>query len=125
MKTTPLTVEECAFEPESVEIHCVECEKPTGEMGTCRDVGFCSACRENHIAAGVAEGLSREVSETRFSEMLITMIEGKGYNAKYKPRRVMHLSVNGKPACGVKGGPHPLTTDRNEANCKRCVIKSA
>ena len=114
---TALTVEECAFEPESSEIRCVDCGKPTGEMGTCRDVGFCVECRAKYVE-------SDEVGQVAFSEMLISMIEGEGYNAKYKPRRVLHLSADGKPVCGVKGGPHPLTTNRNEANCKRCVIRS-
>jgi hypothetical protein len=108
-------IEECAFEPESTEIRCVDCDKPTGVMGTCRDIGFCAECRASYVG---------EYGEIGYSEMLITMIEGENYNAKYKPRRVLHLSVNDKPLCGVKGGPHPLTTNRNEANCKRCVTKS-
>ena len=124
MRQVNEAIEECAFEPESTEIRCVECEKPTGEMGTCRDVGFCAECRESYIAAGMAHGLSRTASETDFSEMLITMIEGRGYKAKYKTRRVLHLSVDGKPLCSVKGGPHPLTTNRDETNCKRCLAKA-
>lgn len=117
MNRTPLTVEECAFEPESMEIRCVDCEKPTGVMGTCQDVGFCAECR-----AGYTDDDS--IGEVGFSEMLISMIEHQSYNAKYKPRRVLHLSIDGKPVCGAKGGPHPLTVNRDEANCKRCVMKS-
>jgi hypothetical protein len=56
--------------------------------------------------------------------MVITMIEGKSYNAKYTRKRVLHLSVDGKPACGARGGPHPLTSNRDESNCKRCVRKA-
>lgn len=118
MRSEPLTVEECAFEPQSTEIRCVECDKPTGAMGTCRDVGFCAECRAGYVA-------EESIGEAGFSEMLISMIEGRGYNAKYKPRRVLHLSADGKPICGVKGGPHPLTENKNEANCKRCVSKAS
>lgn len=115
MRTRPIeTVEECAFEPESTEIRCVDCEKPTGVMGTCQDVGFCADCRASYVA---------QLGETEFSEMLITMIEGHGYKAKYQKRRVLHLSANGEPACGAKGGPHPLTENKAESNCKRCVSK--
>lgn len=121
MKTTPLTVEECAFEPESTEIRCVECEKPTGVMATCRDIGFCAECRDMYVDAGVQHGLTRQASEADFSAMLVSMIEGSGYKAKYARRRVLHLSVDGYPACGVKGGPHPMTQNKNEVNCKRCV----
>lgn len=110
-------VQECAFEPESTEIRCVDCDKPTGQMGTCRDIGFCAECR----AAYVNEP---NIGEKGFSEMLIAMIEGKGYRAKYVARRVLHLSISGQPACGARGGPHPLTENKNEANCKRCVTKA-
>lgn len=123
MRSEPLSVEECAFEPESTQIRCIECGKPTGEIGTCQDVGFCAGCRADLIDAGIAEGMSPEASRAEFSAMLISMIEGKGYNAKYVKRRVLHLSVNGKPACSAKGGPHPLTENENEANCKRCVTR--
>jgi hypothetical protein len=110
------TIEECAFEPESAEIRCVDCGKPTGEIGTCQDVGFCTGCRAAYVA---------QIGEAGFSEMLITMIEGRGYNSRYKPRRVLHLSVNSSPACGIKGGPHPVTANNNEVNCKRCITKGA
>jgi hypothetical protein len=114
-------VEECAFEPESTEIRCVDCDKPTGVMGTCQDVGFCASCKQEFIDGALADGASRTEAERRYSEMLIGMIEGKGYHAKYARKRVLHFSVGGKPACRAKGGPHPLTTNRNESNCKRCL----
>ena len=110
--TTP--IEECAFEPESAEIRCVDCDKPTGVMGTCRDVGFCEDCRARYES-------SDSIGKAGFSEMLISMIEGEGYQAKYAPKRVLHFSVEGKPACNAGGGPHPLTTSRDESNCKRCL----
>jgi hypothetical protein len=91
-------IEECAFEPESAEIRCVDCGKPTGEMGTCQDVGFCAKCRTVYVS-------EPSIGEAGFSEMLIAMIEGRRYNSRYKPRRVLHLSVNGSPVCSVKGGP--------------------
>jgi hypothetical protein len=117
MKTIHDTaIEECAFEPDSVEIRCVDCDKPTGVMGTCRDVGFCTECR-------IAYETCDTVDKVGFSEMLISMIEGKHFNAKYARKRVLHLSVDSKPACGAKGGPHPLTSNKDESNCKRCVKK--
>jgi hypothetical protein len=112
-----LPVEECAFEPDSVEIRCVDCDKPTGVMGTCRDVDLCSECRASYVKAGF--------SKAEVSELLITMIEGRGYRAKFAHRRVLHLAIDGYPACGIKDGPHPMTTNRNETNCKRCVTKAA
>ena len=121
MYGTRLIVEECAFEPESTEIRCVECGQPTGVMGTCQDVGFCQHCRQEFIDAFVAEGFSRKEGGPRFSEMLVTMIEGQGYKARYAKSRVLHLSIDGTPACRAKGGPHPLTENKNEVNCKRCV----
>lgn len=114
-------VEECAFEPDSIEVRCVECGKPTGTLGTCADIDFCAKCREDYVDVCMAEGMSVKAANVRLSEMLITMIEGQGYKSKYKPKRVLHLSVNDNPACGVQGGPHPLTTNINEANCKRCL----
>lgn len=125
MKSTPLIVEECAFEPESTEIRCVECDKPTGQMGTCRDIGFCAECREQFIQGCMDDGTTRPRAEARFSEMVIGMIEGSPYKAKYAPRRVLHLSVDSKPACGARGGPHPLTENKHEVNCKRCVLKQS
>lgn len=122
MRTTQLSVEECAFEPESSEIRCVECDKPTGVMGTCRDIGFCMDCREGFIQEAVYDGATRKQAEARFSAMVISMIEGSPYKAKYAPRRVLHLSVDGRPACGVKGGPHPMSGNKNEVNCKRCLM---
>jgi hypothetical protein len=112
---------ECAFEPDMTEIRCVECNRTTGRMGTCRDVDFCAACREEFITSGVSVGFTRKEAEVSFSEMLIAMIEGRGYNSKFKPQRVMHLSRHGSPYCGIKGGPHPLTEDVNQSNCKRCL----
>jgi hypothetical protein len=67
-------VGECAFEPESTEIRCTDCDKPTGVMGTCRDVGFCAECRARYES-------SDSIGKAGFSEMLISMIEGEGYHA--------------------------------------------
>lgn len=114
---------ECAFEPDAVEVRCVECEKPTGLVGTCRDIGFCASCREDFIQGAVHDGRSRTKAEAEFSAMVISMIEGAPYKAKYARRRVLHIQVDGKPACSVKGGPHPMTTDPNESNCKRCLAR--
>lgn len=116
---------ECAFEPDITEIHCVECGKGTGQTGTCKDVGFCVACREGFITSHVAVGHTRREGETSFSEMLITMIEGRGYNSKFMPQRVLHVASDGKPLCGAKGGPHPITANCDESNCKRCLRRGA
>jgi hypothetical protein len=112
---------ECAFEPDISEILCVECGKGTGQTGTCKDLGVCMACREDFISSGVAIGFTRREAEISFSEILITMIEGRGYNSKYKPRRVLHFARSGTPVCGIKGEPHPVTTNVSESNCKRCL----
>lgn len=126
METRPIApIEECAFEPDSIEIRCVECGKPTGVTGTCQEINFCASCKEDFIQGAMHDGATRTAAEARFSALLISMIEGAPYNAKYAPRRVLHLSVNGKPACGVKGGPHPTTERAAESNCKRCIIKYA
>lgn len=114
---------ECAFEPDAVPVLCVECEKPTGLMGTCRDVDYCASCKEEFIQGAIYDGATRAAAEKRFSAMIISMIEGAGYKAKYATRRVLHVSVGGKPACSARGGPHPLTTNPNESNCKRCLRK--
>jgi hypothetical protein len=119
------TERECAFEPEVVEVLCADCEKPTGLMGTCNDLNFCASCKTDFIDVAVAVGATQAQAEAEYSEMLITLIEGAPYKAKYAPRRVMHFEVNGQPACGIKGGPHPMTTNRNETNCKRCAVKLA
>ena len=112
---------ECAFEPDATPILCVECEKPTGLTGTCQDVDFCASCKQELIDGAMADGASRQEAERRYSAMLIGMIEGRPYKIKYVTRRVMHLRVEGRPACGIKGGPHPMTANPNESNCKRCL----
>jgi ribosomal protein S27E len=109
-------IQECAFEPDSFEVRCMDCDRRTGVVGTCKDVALCPACRAGYIAAGF--------SELEVSEMIITLIEGRGYKTKYVRKRVLHLSINGKTVCGAKGGPHPLTTHRNESNRKRCLAKA-
>lgn len=116
---------ECAFEPDIVEIHCVQCGRPTGETGTCRDVGFCAACRRKYVDALVARGVSLQAAKADFSAMLIGMIEGRHYKVKFVPQRVLHIASDGKPLCGAKGGPHPLTTNRDESSCKRCMKRGA
>lgn len=72
----------------------------------------------------MAHGTTRQQSEARYSAMVISMIEGASYKAKYARRRVLHPSVEGSPACGVKGGPHPMTKNKNEVNCKRCLARA-
>lgn len=114
---------ECSFEPDAVAVRCIECEKPTGLMGTCTDVDYCASCKEEFIQGAIYDGSTRTQAEARFSAMLIGMIEGSHYKAKYAPRRVMHISINGQPACAARGGPHPMTENPNESNCKRCLIK--
>lgn len=104
---------ECRFEPDALPILCVDCEKPTGEMGTCDDQGLCAACRQEYIAVGV--------SEVKVSRMMIGLVSGEH---GYKPqRRVLHFDNGSGPVCHARGGPHPVTVNRNETNCKRCVRK--
>jgi hypothetical protein len=98
-------ITECAFEPDSVVIRCMDCNKPTGKTGTCKDVDLCTSCRADYIDAAMAHGDSRKAAEREVSAMIINAIEGGGF----------------KPACGIRGGPHPLTDNPNESNCKRCI----
>lgn len=116
---------DCAFEPDAVEVRCVECERPTGLAGTCQEIDFCSSCREDFISGAVHDGMTRAQAEAEFSAMLISMIEDAPYKAKYVTKRVLHVAADGKPLCGARGGPHPLTTNPNDSNCKRCLKKSA
>lgn len=105
---------QCAFEPDSVEITCFECDKPiVGTSGTCTDKGLCPACRTAYLDAGL--------SEQDVSAMLISVIEGEPFNAKYIRHRVLHFNDGTGVACHASGGPHPVTDDRNATNCKRCL----
>jgi hypothetical protein len=116
---------DCAFEPDAVEVRCVECDRPTGLMGTCQDIDFCASCREEYVQGIMHDGSTRAEAEVDFSAMLISLIERAPYKAKYAHRRVLHIAVDGKPACAAKGGPHPMTTDPHESNCKRCLAWAA
>lgn len=116
---------DCAFEPDAAEIRCVECEKLTGLTGTCEDVGFCADCKEDFIQGAMHEGGTRAQAEAAFSATLVSLIEGAPFKTKFIPRRVLHVAVDGKPLCGAKGGPHPLTNNQNESNCKRCLKRLA
>jgi hypothetical protein len=116
---------ECKFEPDAIAVRCVECEKPTGLMGTCSEIDFCASCKERLIEGAIYDGSTRREAEARFSAMLIGMIEGSLYKAKYARHRVMHFSVNNKPACSARGGPHPMTTNPSESNCKKCLARIA
>jgi hypothetical protein len=117
---------DCAFEPDAVEVRCVECEKRTGLMGTCTDLDFCASCKEEFIQGAMHDsGATRAQAESQFSAMLISLIEGAPFKAKYVKSRALHIAIDGQPACGAKGGPHPLTTNPNESNCKRCLTKTA
>lgn len=35
-----MSTRECRFEPDAIPILCLDCDKPTGEMGTCDDQGL-------------------------------------------------------------------------------------
>jgi hypothetical protein len=115
---------DCAFEPDAVEVRCVECQKTTGLSGTCNDIDFCASCKEDYILSSEAHGSNRTQAEAEFSALLITLIEGAPYKAKYAHRRVLHIESSGNPLCGARGGPHPLTINAAESNCKRCLAKA-
>lgn len=105
--------QECKFEPDALPILCVDCDKPTGEMGTCDDHGVCAECRQLYLDAGI--------SEKEVAGMMIGVVSGE-YG--YKPqRRVLHFNAGNGPVCHARGGPHPMTQNRNETNCKRCLSK--
>jgi hypothetical protein len=116
---------ECAFEPDSIAVRCIECGKPTGLVGTCQEVDFCASCKAEFIEGAMHDGSTRTAAEARFSAMLIGMIEGSHYKAKYAPRRVLHIAVAGGTACRARGGPHPMTNNPSESNCKRCLARAA
>ena len=106
-------IAECAFEPDATDILCSECDKPIGMTGTCRDVGICESCRADWIEL---------LGEQGFSEMLISMIEGRGYRSKFMPRRSMHYGTGGIPLCGARNNQkQPTTVKRAEVTCKRCL----
>lgn len=100
---------DCKFEPDATVVGCVECGKPTGLIDTCEEVDFCAPCKEDLIEGAMYDGSTRAEAEARFSAMLIGMIEGGSYKAKYARHRVMHVSIDNKPACSARGGPHPMT----------------
>lgn len=105
--------QECKFEPDALPILCIDCDKPTGETGTCDDHGICNDCRQKYLDAGINE---RDVSI-----MMIGVVSGE-YG--WKPqKRVLHFDNGTGPVCNARGGPHPVTVNRNETNCKRCVRK--
>jgi hypothetical protein len=95
-------------------------------MGTCTDIDFCASCKEEFIQGAMHDsGATRAQAGSQFSAMLISLIEGAPFKAKYVKHRALHIAVDGQPACGAKGGSHPLTTNPNESNCKRCLTKIA
>lgn len=102
---------ECRFEPEGFPILCIDCEKPTGEMGTCDDKGICPVCRQKYLDA--------DFTEAEVAVMVIGVVSDEW---GYKPRnRVLHYDNGSGPVCHARGGPHPVTDQRNETNCKKCV----
>lgn len=106
---------ECAFEPHSAEIRCERCGNGTGVMGTCQDLDYCDSCREYLIAEHGAQ---------KFSEIRISLIEGREFKAKYMTsKHVIHFSIDGNPLCGQRGGPHPGTSNPDDVTCKRCAAK--
>lgn len=103
--------EECRFEPDATPIICLDCDKPTGEMGTCDDHGVCAACRQKYLDAGR--------TKDEVATMMIGVVSGEfGYRPK---KRVLHFKIESGTACHARGGPHPVTDNRNETNCKKCV----
>lgn len=107
---------ECRFEPDALPILCVDCEKPTGQMGTCDDRDICASCRQEYRDVGI--------SEAEIAALAIGVISGQEFG--WKPtKRVLHFDSGSGPICNVRGGPHPVTVDRNETNCKKCVRKLA
>jgi hypothetical protein len=102
---------ECKFELS--EIRCVECGKPTGDIGTCDDRAYCSECRT------IFEKLK---GKNAFARYVVRLIEREKYHPK---SRVLHFdSGSNLPLCAARGGPHPLSKNINEVNCKKCLRKS-
>jgi hypothetical protein len=102
---------ECQFEPHAIPILCVDCDKPTGEEGTCTDRGICATCREEYQRAGLGDA--------DIAEMVIGVVSGEYY---YKPtKRVLHFAGdNGKPICRKFENAQPVTTNAGVVSCKRC-----
>lgn len=106
---------ECQYEPDATEILCTECDKPTGERGTCTDRGLCQSCRKD---------FEYLVGEEEVAELVIAQASGEHY---YKPiRRAMHLRRgDGQPICREFANKQPVTTNPAEVSCKRCLKLAA
>jgi len=106
---------ECQFEPNTAPILCFECEKPTGETGTCTDSGLCPKCRAEY---------EELVGKEEVAELMVGVASGEHY---YKPiRRAMHMCRgDGQPLCRVFTNKQPVTTNSAEVSCKRCLKLTA
>lgn len=102
---------ECRFEPGLA--RCTECGAPTDEPGTCEDFAYCWKCRK-----ALVDIMGEEEGERIYGSYVLTAIEGHEYKPKH---RVLHFNNGGGPVCHARGGPHPVTDNRNETNCKKCV----
>jgi hypothetical protein len=67
---------DCVFEPDSVAVRCIDCGKPTGLTGTCKETDFCSSCKEDFIQSAMKAGPTRSEAEAKFSALLVSLIEG-------------------------------------------------
>lgn len=109
--------EECRFEPGLAP--CAECGGPTDEPGTCEDYALCWRHKKE-----LTENVGNEPeAKDLYGRYILASVEG---NSNYRPpHRVLHYDAGSGPVCHARGGPHPVTDQRNETNCKKCVRKIA
>jgi len=102
---------ECQFEPDIAPILCFECDKPTGEAGTCTDSGLCPKCRAEY---------EELVGKEAVAALMVGVSSGEHY---YKPtKRVLHYGEQkDAPICRGYERPQPTTANITEVTCKRCL----
>lgn len=103
---------ECRFEPGVVPLRCDNCNRNIpGTVGTCEDRDLCPACEQMMLAG---TWTTKEIAVYRFHL-------AAGFDTKMFPtNRKLHFGLV-NPLCATRGGPHPLTENIDEVNCKRCL----
>jgi hypothetical protein len=102
---------ECAFEPGFAS--CAECGRSTDELGTCKDFALCYHCKRELV-----ENMGDDEANRIYRSYILTSVDGHDHKP---PHRVLHYDNGSGPVCHPRGGPHPVTVNRNETNCKKCV----
>jgi hypothetical protein len=96
---------ECRFELK--DLRCANCNRLTGNLGTCDDVDLCAKCRRDYDEANHPNASAK---------LIVKLIEGHKFHPVI---RAVHLSSNGQTLCGRKGN-HNTTAEAEDVTCKRC-----